>query len=293
MIDRIEIEHVRALGKVDLQPGSFCVLVGANGCGKTTVLRSIELVIHDQSDWGPLGVVTLWGPGWAKRSARGAVSSSGKPGGRVRHLCVDRNRLHAPSQMPEGAELVSRTGDHLAGAVARMIIEWPDLRDAVVQDLAAIVPGFRGVRARPVRGGFELRFDFERGQDVPQEFVSTGTLYALLLLVVSRAETQTPVTVLVDDLDLALHPGAQEELVRRLVALATAANGQLQIIATTHSPFVVDAAGPEKVWVLGPGPDGSVARRLDSHPDAKRALEVLTAGEFWSSVGEAWVGKTA
>jgi len=32
-----------------------------------------------------------------------------------------------------------------------------------------------------------------------------------------------------------------------------------------------------------------VARRLDQHPEAARALEVLTTGEFLSAEGEEWV----
>jgi hypothetical protein len=30
-------------------------------------------------------------------------------------------------------------------------------------------------------------------------------------------------------------------------------------------------------------------KRLSDHPDAKRALDVLTTGELWDAEGESWV----
>ena len=96
------------------------------------------------------------------------------------------------------------------------------------------------------------------------------------------------VVLMMDDIDVGLHPGAQEKLVAALLQVAQ--HDLVQIFTTTHSPYVVDAAGPENTWVLGPGKDGrSVAGRLSDHPDAAKALQVLTAGEFWGSVGEEWL----
>jgi len=47
---------------------------------------------------------------------------------------------------------------------------------------------------------------------------------------------------------------------------------------------------PEEVWLFAPDAEGcAVTKRLDAHPNAKRALEVLTTGEFWSAEGEGWV----
>ena len=68
----------------------------------------------------------------------------------------------------------------------------------------------------------------------------------------------------------------------------------LQIIMSTHSPYVIDELTPDEVCLLVPGKDGcAVSRSLSDHPNAKKALEVLTTGEFWSAEGEAWVAKEA
>jgi hypothetical protein len=68
----------------------------------------------------------------------------------------------------------------------------------------------------------------------------------------------------------------------------------LQIVATTHSPYVVDEVPPEHVWVLALDAAGiSRARRLTDHPDAKRRLKILTGGELWSAQDEStWVPRT-
>ena len=64
----------------------------------------------------------------------------------------------------------------------------------------------------------------------------------------------------------------------------------LQIVATSHSPYLVDVFRPEEVVVLGLRKDGTAAaRRLSEHPNAKRAMEVLSTGEFLAAEEEAWV----
>jgi len=65
---------------------------------------------------------------------------------------------------------------------------------------------------------------------------------------------------------------------------------ELQIVATTHSPFIIDKCSPEEVWLLSPDAQGQChAARMSEHPQAEDALKVLTTGEFWSAEGEEWV----
>ena len=91
-----------------------------------------------------------------------------------------------------------------------------------------------------------------------------------------------------DDIDRGLHPYAQEKFIAQLRAVQ-AAVGDVQIVATTHSPYLVDAFEPEEVVVLARDKDRVVhARRLSDHPN-KTPLEVLRTGEFWGAEGEAWV----
>ena len=66
----------------------------------------------------------------------------------------------------------------------------------------------------------------------------------------------------------------------------------LQIIATTHSPYLVDTLSPEEVRVTTIQEDGSVAcARLDQHPDYPRWKDEYFPGELWSLFGEKWVAE--
>ena len=61
---------------------------------------------------------------------------------------------------------------------------------------------------------------------------------------------------------------------------------------TTHSPYIIDEVEPSDIWLLNDGPNGKIdICPLNKYPDAEKALEVLSAGELWSSIGEDWVGK--
>lgn len=124
---------------------------------------------------------------------------------------------------------------------------------------------------------------------VPARHLSEGTLLALGLCTVLHH--RPPSLILLDDLDKALHPKAQRELVQ-LLKQVLASNPQLQILATTHSPFVVDEFAPEDVLVVA-SVDGtsSQVRRLSDHPKWSDKKGYLETGEFWSAVGERWVAE--
>ena len=57
----------------------------------------------------------------------------------------------------------------------------------------------------------------------------------------------------------------------------------LQVVATTHSPYVLDEFDPTDVYAFAPRDDGTVAsKRLSEHPDAEKTRGTLTAGQLWS-----------
>ncbi|MFN8495782.1 MAG: AAA family ATPase [Caldilineaceae bacterium] len=98
-------------------------------------------------------------------------------------------------------------------------------------------------------------------------------------------------TLLLDDLKQGLHPRAQHELVTVLKEIIQQ-NQNLQILFSTHSPYVLDELEPSQVHLLNSIVDGyTVAGRLDEHPDVEWAKQTLTTGEFWDAEGEAWVMK--
>lgn len=133
----------------------------------------------------------------------------------------------------------------------------------------------------------EILLTFADAATLPAGAASEGTLVTIGMLAAIYAEPR-PRVLLVDDIDRALHPFAQRSLIEALRrALEVAPD--VQVVATTHSPYLVDALDAEEVVVLGRSAGGPVrAMRLSEHP-ARRHLESLTTGEFWSAEGESWV----
>jgi predicted ATPase len=137
--------------------------------------------------------------------------------------------------------------------------------------------------------GQELIFDMVSGEGLPANFVSDGTLIVLAILTAVIHGNLVSKTILLDDIEQGLHPKAQRTLIRQLRKLQEV-RPELQIIVSSHSPYIVDELSPEEVWLFAPDKEGCATyARLSDHPDVDQALKILTTGEFWSSEGEEWV----
>lgn len=207
--------------------------------------------------------------------------------------------------------------EHDGTGLASVLQEVQNARDGrferIEADLQKVVPGARRIRttrAKIVRReklkisvdgkdywtdqekpylGAGIEVEWGNVGWVPARHLSEGTLLALGLCTVLHH--RPPSLLLLDDLDKALHPKAQRELVQ-LLRTILAGNDQLQILATTHSPYVVDEFAPEDVLVVA-SLDGnsSQVRRLSEHPKANDKKQYLETGEFWSAVGERWAAE--
>ena len=136
--------------------------------------------------------------------------------------------------------------------------------------------------------GQEVVLDMNTGERIPAHAISEGTMLTLGLLTVLMNPNQ-PNLVLLDDVEQGLHPQAQRELMTVFKEII-AENPNLQIIFSTHSPYIIDALAPSQVHILNNSKSGfTVSKRLDEHPDVEWAKETLTTGEFWDAEGEDWV----
>ncbi len=134
--------------------------------------------------------------------------------------------------------------------------------------------------------GHELIFDTTSAKEVPAHAMSDGTLLALGMLTLLWSPA-SPQLILLDDVEQGLHPQAQRELIHVLKEFAE--KQERQILITSHSPYIIDALSADDIYVMTTNQQGtSMTKRLSDHPDAKRALSVLTTGEFWSAEGESW-----
>jgi predicted ATPase len=118
--------------------------------------------------------------------------------------------------------------------------------------------------------GQEVVLDMNARKRIPAHAISEGTMLALGLLTVLMNPNQ-PNLVLLDDVEQGLHPKAQRDLIAVFKEIIQA-NPNLQIIFSTHSPYIVDGLIPSQVHLLSNNNLGVTrCRRLDEHPDVEWA----------------------
>jgi len=231
---------------------------------------------------------------------------------RIRYFKTSARSLQLPAIADDEEPIINDDGSNLAWSLAYLMTAEPDRFARIIEALREVVPIVNRVRSRPVKltrlekrtvtinkqersydeerevMGQELIFDMMSGTGLPASAVSEGTLVVLAILTLVHGSDGVDL-IMLDDVELGLHPKAQRDLMRQLRRLQEK-RPKLQIIVSTHSPYVIDEFKPEEVWLFSTDSDGcAVSKRLSEHPDAKRGLEVLTTGEFWSAEGESWV----
>ena len=228
------------------------------------------------------------------------------------HLKLVASNLAKPSYSDAITPRVEFDGSGLAPTLDYLRNEAPAQFQSLQEMLQRIVPGVREVGVRrakvPVNrqrlievdgksisyeesqemAGQEVVLDMNTGKRIPAHAISEGTMLTLGLLTVLMNPNQ-PNLVLLDDVEQGLHPKAQRELIAVFKEIIKA-NPNLQIIFSTHSPYIVDELTPSQVHVLSNTNSGFTrSKRLDEHPDVEWAKQTLTTGEFWDAEGEDWV----
>ncbi|MEO5725558.1 MAG: AAA family ATPase [Byssovorax sp.] len=234
--------------------------------------------------------------------------------GSARKLRLDVEKLAAASYSDEETPRLAVNGEGLASVLADLAGRSPEALQSIQDAASQIIPTLARIRTRRARvheshqeeilvdnetitrtvdranWGQQLVLDFKGAPDIPAPLASEGTLLVVGLLTALLTEPR-PRLLLLDDIDKALHPRAQRELVaqlRRVLAL----DPELQIIATSHSPYLLDHFDPQDVLVTALRPDGSTAcAPLTAHPDFNRWKSTTESGELWSFLGDDWVAE--
>lgn len=294
-------------GRWDGEPGSLELLV--------------EFNVDEESERVPF--TARLRAGWAGKEA--AIDPSQESLGRwpeMKPLCralggalslrLSGRQLAAPSYLEEEVPALRSDGEGLASVLNDLASSAPESMAAIEEALRAVVPSIRRVyteRASVLRveteyivvdgqslprirerkyWGHRVVLDTTSGSGIPIHAASEGTVLTLGLLTVLLGRTR-PRLLLLDDIDRALHPRAQEDLIAQLRKLL-AERPDLQIVATSHSPYLLDALRFEEVRLTTLRDDGSVAcAPLANHPEYQRWKDHVRPGELWTSLEEDWV----
>jgi predicted ATPase len=201
-------------------------------------------------------------------------------------------------------------GSDVASVISYLKNSQEETHKLIEDDLKAIVPAIKHVRVHPVpkivkekrtisaNGNTiaydedrkvvaqELLFDTQSGAGLPARMISEGSLVTLALL--ALLHTSDANLFLFDDVEQALHPLAQRQLIKMLREFAE--KHDKQILLTSNSGYITDGLNAKDIWVMALDKEGiSRCKRLSDHQDAERLLQVLTTGELADAVGEDWV----
>lgn len=238
--------------------------------------------------------------------ARAATFSS------VIYLHLDARWMTLTSVTTDEAPRMRADGGGLASTLAYLKGAEEEVLEQITADLRRVVPGVKRIRTsrarvtqqrtekltidnqplwRPVEEtvlGDRFSIEFDDGAIVPADLLSEGTVLALGLIT-KLHEPQRPRLVLLDDIDRGLHIAAQAKLVEVLRDLL-AHDPDLQIVCTTHSPYLLDRFTPDEVRVLALDDQRhTCAAPLTAHPDFEQWRYGTQTGELWAALGDAWV----
>lgn len=216
------------------------------------------------------------------------------PSAALYKLNAERIAAAAYSELP-GLH-VEPDGTNTSEALAALKLGHDETFAQIEAEMRVVVPSIERVRIKPATvtrrnpaaqhvteqvKGSKVYFDFRGAPNVPAHAASEGTLIILAILTILHSP-ERPGILLLDDFDQSLHPRAQMELVR-LIKRLLAEIDDLQIVATTHSPYVLDELEPSDIHAFALRDDGTVAsKRLSDHPEAERMKGSLTTGQLWT-----------
>jgi predicted ATP-binding protein involved in virulence len=272
-VDRLKIENFRAIANLELEfKYRLTVLIGENGAGKTTVLDTLAFMLRTNGAGQSLGntdrgrvlgvkantkAICSWkGSTWSS-SPQGYHTLRGMPlpGNSVRlYFRTDRWNQERYSQ------LVSWFDERdVAELRQRRELADPAYRDplltAVGDAVAKMIPDTTNPRIGPDRTWIVDQKIGDRVEKLPISELAGG-LRTMLVLVADLAKAiaeasagqpePVPAVVLIDEIDLHIHPRWQLEIVRNLLdAFPT-----VQFIVTTHSEEIISSVPSECVIKL-------------------------------------------
>jgi energy-coupling factor transporter ATP-binding protein EcfA2 len=217
-----------------------------------------------------------------------------------------------PSYSDDDPPRIEFTGKGLASVLAYMALNDPQGFEDLVAVARKLIPRLRRIRFRKARvyrteselvrfgndavkrssrrpyQGESILLDFEHAENISASTASEGTILMLGLLTVLLGPAR-PRILLLDDIEHALHPLAQKQLVDALGQILQK-HADLQLLATAHSPYLLNYLAPEQARIMAVGPDGySRCGRLTDHPKFATWKEEMAPGEMWSLFGEKWL----
>lgn len=327
MITSMHIENFKCFKDFDIELGPFNVLIGPNDTGKTALLQAIRIVcVLDWggtalADQVVEGVGVPWGRDAIFSKARPneaiAIQVEHRQEGTGAPLAVARTdvscrnwsvvRRDNPEQVKVGivsfyqfdprslrrpTEISADFGSDgtgLPGFIARMALERGGAMDSLEDSFRRRFPFYEAIVTNPIAGNkgdmVELRLRTVQGAELPCQSVSDGVMLSLAFMAVFHAK-KAPNTLLIEEPEAGVHHASLKDIVETLKHLSK--DKGVQVILTTHSPYLLDHVEPDQVHVFRKDEEGAVhAKKLSEFEDVADMKSHYMSGEIWSILSEA------
>ncbi len=208
----------------------------------------------------------------------------------IRAYLFDHYAMAEPADLAGGGELATN-GRNVAAVLAAMRAGRPEVFARLQAEFCRALPDYTAIEPQPAGDGrvvLALRLAEEHAL-LTADNVSQGALYALAVLTLSFASAPPPVACL-EEADRGLHPRLLREVRDALYRLAyPASHGEareaVQVVATTHSPYLLDLFRdhPEEIVIASRHGSGATFERLGDRPEVREILREGSLGDLWFS----------
>jgi predicted ATPase len=316
VIASVAFRKFKALRETSLSLAPFNLVIGPNGSGKTSLIQALlrlrtlsklPLAEGVAREGGPEIDFRFWAPHDTVRVRLACVSDhvcdllrvepEAAPDwptvrerlAHIRSYLLDHYAMAEPSAWTAGAELTSN-GGNLAATLAALRTRAPGDFSALTAELLRLLPEYTGIEFTESASGlveFALRLD--DGGLVAAGNISQGTLYLLGMLALAF-DPDPPAVLCIEEIDRGIHPRMLREVRDALYRLSYPqsfglARRAAQVIATTHSPYLLDLFRDHPEEVVIAQKHGTTARfeRLVDRPDVEELLSEGSLGDMWFS----------
>jgi predicted ATPase len=312
MITSIHYKNFKALQDATLSLGRFTLIVGANGTGKSTAVRAMELASSPgRKSWINVASknailtqknveVEFWNPNQKLSHIIFEPHSDGRFlelvngasevfSDNLKVYDFDSTKVASPVPI-QANTILEENGRGLAGVLDRLRDSEPERFEELNRELNRWFYEFNRILFEvPADGQKSFLLRTTIGHTIKASELSDGTLLALAYLTIAYLPNP-PKIVAFEEPEKGIHPRLLRNVQEAMYRLAFPENfGEkrepIQVIATTHSPYLLDLFkdNPEEVVISSKDENGVHFERLIDKPHIEEILQDAPLGEIWYS----------